>query len=180
MRSETANSRCKQISCLFRVLQVSVKYQQVFLSSVRGTLLREISNVSQTLNMHLIIPTLLSFALGALAAPSISLDERQSQWTGTCILASNTCNITSPAGLAGLMVNCAAGAGLDGTESAQLHYRRSRKFCCLSFSLLRIWGDWKIYLFESEVLLSDYHRPVVPMDCSRESFVIKERSFVGV
>jgi len=121
MRSETANSRCKQISCLFRVLQVSVKYQQVFLSSVRGTLLREISNVSQTLNMHLIIPTLLSFALGALAAPSISLDERQSQWTGTCILASNTCNITSPAGLAGLMVNCAAGAGLDGSIGRNQH-----------------------------------------------------------
>ncbi|KAH7388890.1 hypothetical protein BKA64DRAFT_711008 [Cadophora sp. MPI-SDFR-AT-0126] len=71
--------------------------------------------------MHFVIPALLSFALDALAAPSMPLEERQSQWTGTCILASNTCNITSPVGLAGLMVNCAAGAGLDGSIGRNQH-----------------------------------------------------------
>ncbi|KAK0130207.1 hypothetical protein ONS96_000731 [Cadophora gregata f. sp. sojae] len=71
--------------------------------------------------MRLTIPTLVSFVLCALAAPSTPLDERQSQWTGTCILSSNTCNITSPAGLAGLMVNCAAGAGLDGSIGRGKH-----------------------------------------------------------
>ncbi len=77
--------------------------------------------------MHLTIPALLttlSIMLGiATAAPSTpSLSERQvSPWTGTCILSTNTCNITSPVTLAGLMVNCAAGGGLDGSIGRGQH-----------------------------------------------------------
>ncbi|KAK3936726.1 hypothetical protein QBC46DRAFT_394330 [Diplogelasinospora grovesii] len=63
----------------------------------------------------------LSLTLGVTGLPS-ALDQRQtSPWTGTCTVATNTCNITSPASLAGLIVNCAAGGGLDGSIGRGQH-----------------------------------------------------------
>ncbi|KAK1764220.1 hypothetical protein QBC33DRAFT_547529 [Phialemonium atrogriseum] len=71
--------------------------------------------------MYLTAVGLLGMALGAAGLPS-SLDQRQTTAsTGTCILATNTCNITAPPEVAGLMVNCAAGGGLDGSIGRGQH-----------------------------------------------------------
>ncbi|KAG4434581.1 hypothetical protein IFR05_009937 [Cadophora sp. M221] len=86
--------------------------------------------------MRLSITTFLSLAIGAVAAPSAAPPvQRQSQWTGTCILATNLCNITSPVTLAGLMVNCAAGAGLDGSIGRGQHNCTINGHACHTYGI---------------------------------------------
>ncbi|KAH6692101.1 hypothetical protein DL95DRAFT_389282 [Leptodontidium sp. 2 PMI_412] len=86
--------------------------------------------------MRLSVMTLSSLILGAIAAPSATpLAERQTQWMGTCILATNLCNITSPATLAGLMVNCAAGAGLDGSIGRGQHNCTINGHACHTYGI---------------------------------------------
>jgi hypothetical protein len=65
---------------------------------------------------------LLSLAALGTAFPSTSsLIDRQTAFTGVCILSSNTCNVTNPPDAAGIMLNCAEGGGVDGNIGEGQH-----------------------------------------------------------
>jgi len=59
------------------------------------------------------IITILGLSRAIVALPS-ALDARQTPWTGTCDVASNTCIISNPPELAGYQMNCGAAAGFRG------------------------------------------------------------------